>query len=109
MSERVLLRDYTAEEMDRGEGMEFHPLCGIELRNLTYDPESRKFSYAIRPLGLRRQRALMVCGRISGGHCWSVGEPFPSLWVFDPYTGEKIGMRESLWDAKYGICYRPEP
>ncbi|MEK7137633.1 MAG: hypothetical protein AAB853_05105, partial [Patescibacteria group bacterium] len=47
MSKRVLWRDYTAKEMDRGEGMKYHPdpLRGSSwpIDELHYDATERKF------------------------------------------------------------------
>jgi hypothetical protein len=37
MIHRVLPRDYRAEEMDRGEGMNFHPVCRLAFEELEYD------------------------------------------------------------------------
>jgi hypothetical protein len=92
--------DYTADELDRGEGMKFHPCAndhgsryvvlpfepGVDgFRDgkhhyhwiAGYDPQQRRF---------RTKREHLV--RISDGKNVKKGDPYPEHWMTDPFTGE---------------------
>lgn len=81
---------YTDLDLDRGVGMKFHPLCGIELRRLSYDFESRWFSFTFHFGGWCMEGKRVTYDRISGGGSWRVGEPYPSHWKFHPLTGKAL-------------------
>jgi hypothetical protein len=101
-------RDFTAEELDRAEGMQFHP-CDCEEGHSTallhfgpgkdeyregkwhyyddivgYDAEQRRFK-AKHPSS--RRRCQLFC-RISEGKDVLRDEPYPEHWITDPFTGE---------------------
>lgn len=83
MNKRVLPRDYSAEEMDRGEGMEFHPDDGTVLGALSFSSEVGCFFC----LGYWSADYLE---RISDGKSHRMGAPYPQHWRFDPFTGESL-------------------
>ena len=91
MAENVLPRDFTAEEMDRGEGMTFHP-CSLtrnrrRMEDFQYDFENKIHFFTSNWLGSvgRYDRP-----RIGTGQDCKAGEPFPDHWVQDPWTGETL-------------------
>lgn len=101
MCKRILKRDYTSEEMNRGDGMKFHPLCGMFLQKLFYckdnylrilDPQSPEdlFSLVSRILRMNEGRVQMISVLlfpISDGKPHKAGEGYLLHWKFDPWTG----------------------
>lgn len=90
---------YIGLDLDRGVGMKFHPLCGIELRRLTYDWQSRQFSFTFHFGGWCMEGRRVVYDRISGGGSWRVGEPYPSHWKFHPLTGKALKRSNAMTET----------
>lgn len=90
MNARVLTRVYTAKQLNRGEGMIYHPVTGDPLEDLTYLRDGL-FAVVIEPpyaapLILRRLRQISERQKL-----YPYGSPYPSHWRFDPWTGERLG------------------
>lgn len=83
---------YTELELDYGMGMEFHPLSGMVLRYHTYHPATRCFSIEIAEgaWSSTYDSETVFHDPISGGKTWSVGDPYPDHWLYDPDTGEPL-------------------
>lgn len=86
---RLFTRAYTAEELDRGEGMTFFP-CDRRYKDggaipLAYPPfiyrDGRFYQYGYSSL---------VYVRLSEGKDVQAGDPYPEHWVTDPWTGELL-------------------
>lgn len=85
---RPLPRDYTAEEMDRGEGMQFHPTVGepnTELSSLDYDEGQRCYVERLGP------ESKFTHSAIGDGQAHRKGDPYPHHWAFDPWLGDHLG------------------
>lgn len=88
--DRLVRRSYTSEEMNRGDGMEYHPENGMRLSKLIYD--ERYQCYLIRTylgfgfihIGYRK-----LC-RIGDDANRKPGFLYLSHWQFDPFTGAKL-------------------
>ncbi len=87
---------YTELDLDRGVGMKFHPLCGLELRCLAYDWQSRQFSCTFHFGGWCMDGKRVAYDRISGGMSWGAGEPYPPHWKFHPLSGKKLERRRTM-------------
>ncbi len=83
---RELHRDYTAEQVDRGEGMIFHPHSGRPIREYVYDVWRNQYHY----IGA-------YLSRIGRGACLRAGDPYPDHWVYDPLTGEALVGEDRVW------------
>jgi hypothetical protein len=85
-------RAYTARQLNRGEGMVFHPLSGeplSELQYCTWGSCWRK-NNRLPQMGwqeIQYQSERLPCINGSKKH-YVVGEVYPSHWKFDPWTGE---------------------
>jgi hypothetical protein len=105
---RPLPRQYSNEEMNRGDGMEFHPCCGLRLSTLTFDAFSQRFMLRM-PGGwgakICESQGLADCGvtdvficfnRIGDGRSYDYQKGDDFLWRrgwnFDPYTGECLNF-----------------
>lgn len=93
---RYFVRDYTVDQLDRGEEIQFHPCrdggtpyCrspwsfSAKLHS-HYDAERREFYYP----GGGCSMSPSYMPRISDGTDKKRGDPYPSHWLFDPFTGE---------------------
>lgn len=106
MDRRLLKRSYTSEEMDRGDGMKFHPVRGAELRTLHFiSHRSRYFGIIFSEErwfypGLSLEGAeemigvVFILGRIGDEKPHQAGEGYLPHWVFDPWTGEHLGSMQ---------------
>lgn len=89
---RVFDRDYTVDQLDRAEGMHFHPcdnMGGLDMtdrEHTHYDEESHTF-YQI---GGGWGTLTFTRPRISDGTTKKKGDPYPAHWTFDPFTGELL-------------------
>lgn len=91
---KTLPRDYTAEEMDRGEGMNFHPVCRLAFEELEYDEESGRFfrrmglfgPFNLALYGPGVEEVIIIYSRIGDGKDHAKGDPYPRHWVTDPWT-----------------------
>ena len=79
LDQRFLGRGYSAEELDRGEGMTYHPDYGLPLSLFEYDDEHHQF---------RGHSDLL--DRIGCSLFCSKGDPYPQHWNFDPFSGALI-------------------
>ncbi len=106
MSKLVLPRDYTPEEMDRGEGMSFHPCEGYPrigdafkppdyAKEVRFDPGTHVF---VMYGGYNMSRPLR---RIGDGNSYSAGMPYPRHWSFDPYEGFDLN---DYYNEPVGVC-----
>lgn len=94
MKKRVLPSDFTASEMDRGDGMKFHPCTGDRLiqGEVSRDSGLDRFGsfengcYVIYG-GYGMYRTLP---RIGDGCEHKAGEPFLGHWSYNPFTGEEL-------------------
>src|SRR3989338_1021075 len=87
-------RVYTAKQLNRAEGMTFHPLSGELLSTLEFSDSGCVWCRSIFVLrtGWENQeppREYLKC--ITGGKkLYAVGDPYPRHWRFDPFTGERL-------------------
>lgn len=91
---RVLPFNFTVDEMDRGDGMKFHPCTGDRLiqgrvsrgSELDRMGSFENGSYTIYG-GYGMYRSLP---RISDEKDHKAGEPYLGHWSYDPFTGEEL-------------------
>jgi hypothetical protein len=97
-------RDYTADELDRGKDMKFHPCyCDIDGRVLIdddkYDPASAFFQYFGHKYCEESHQFFLPGGwgtcttflpRISTSADVHRGDPYPTHWDCDPFNGELL-------------------
>lgn len=87
----VLRRDYTAEDLDRGVEMTFHPTNGVHLHELQLSDETREFLYeAAEILWDHGYPPWYPLPRIGDGHVHAKGESYLLHWKFDPWTGASL-------------------
>ena len=90
MEQKVLKRIYTAKQMNRGEGMTFHPTTGERLARLSF---SRSRGTFVRVLNRPMFGEPLVAFRRQIGErtkLYAYGTPYPSHWKYDPWTGEAL-------------------
>ncbi len=95
---KVLLQDRTADELDRGVGMRFHPVTGVEI--------SRYHSFSTEAHEYYIRSGWANCGnihadRIGDGGGRSAGDSYLKHWLFDPYTGEMFNPEKMFTDAEW--------
>jgi len=117
MSKRELSRDYTAEEMDRGEGMLYHPAAR---RGTSYSPhlinglkyvDAAKVFRRPPDLGALMENPGADASKIDWGHLERIGDgsphragnPYPKHWIYDPYSGERLPV--PLPPEKQPFCW----
>lgn len=108
-------RDYTAEELDRGDGMRYHPVYfedptymdhatimsvgyRILLRGVPRDPihafyeiEGYDYCPAFRQFVLLVDGCIaQACPRISQKRDVRKGDPYPNHWNYDPFSGADL-------------------
>lgn len=95
----TFVRHYTAKQLNRGEGMTYHPASGKQLSDLVYVKSKERFCHCIELTRLwfdfddRYERIWQE--RIGTGRKeYFSGDPFPKHWRFDPWTGEKLNDDE---------------
>ena len=84
---RYFARDYTADQLDRGEEINFNPHCDGGLSDKLrshYNAERHQFYYP----GGGCSMSPSYMPRIGDGTDKRKGDPYPSHWLFDPLTGE---------------------
>jgi hypothetical protein len=93
MSENKLPWDFSANALDNGVGMNFHPVTGVDrvansfgcgvgfVRFNGFDPETCRF-YIYEGYDM-----YTYLPRIGDGKPRSTGDPYPEHWRFDPFTG----------------------
>lgn len=93
VEKKFLPRDYTAVQMDRGEGMKYHP---HDCRILKEKEGSLEFikseaAYCFQP-GIYKWMAheRWLLPRIGNGKPHRAGDPYPAHWRFCPFTGERL-------------------
>lgn len=88
------VRAYTARQLNRGEGMTFHPISGERLSCLKFCTHGQwwRRSIPLPQMGwqeIQYRREYLPC--INGGKKnYATGEAYPSHWKFDPFTGEHL-------------------
>ena len=86
---RTLPRSYTAEELDHGEGMSFHPDNAEPFVELEFIQSKHRYCFAPGIYNwMAHDRWLLA--RIGDGQNHQVGDPYPAHWQFDPFTGERL-------------------
>lgn len=89
---QVLPRDYSAEELDEGAGMAFHPHNGCKF-DMWYDLQGKNYYYdVIRGWGQVLVNVVHL-PPIGDGRDHRAGDPIPEHWLFDPYVGLPIEGR----------------
>lgn len=97
-----LRHDYTAEQLDRGEWMDFHPCSGHRRRGGSFSTPlpSQPAAEFEASLGFYWYHGCYGDGvtwpRIGDGQPRRKGDPYPAHWDFDPYTGEKLVKHVAL-------------
>ena len=100
MQSLFLHRGYIVAELDRGEGMKFHPCCGIpfvenDVPSFWYDQYEHVYWYT--PIVDVSWFCDYIYGdridlpRISDRKPHAQGDVYPAHWTFDPYTGTPLG------------------
>lgn len=91
MGNNIFKRVYTAKQLNRGEGMVFHPLTGERLSRLMYYRSRGTFARVIfiwddsAPALVRYRRQIGERRKL-----YAYGDPYPSHWQYDPWTGERL-------------------
>lgn len=101
--ERVMstfVRHYTAKQLNRGEGMTYHPASGKQLSDLAYVKSKERFCHYIELtrlwFDLDDRYECIWQERIGTGRKEHFpGDPFPKHWQFDPWTGKKLNDDEA--------------
>lgn len=90
MNDKVFKRVFTAKQLNRGEGMTFHPVTGERLSRLVYYKSRGAFALVMELwlcspfiIGFRRQIG-------ERQKLYAYGDPYPSHWEFDPWTRESL-------------------
>ncbi len=88
-------RLYTRDQLNRGEGMRFHPVCGLFLEDLRYDPTSQCFcspvSFQAGGWSLDSERVTPSYGPIGDDReVYESNESFPRHWIYDPWSGREV-------------------
>ena len=93
------LRGYKRTELDRADGMNFHPTCGLSISDLGYDEERHQFFIAVRGSGWTFSDDINAehYPRISDERgMYMPDDEYPEHWKFDPWTGKELWTR---WSA----------
>jgi hypothetical protein len=98
----VFVRAYTAKQLNRGEGLSFHPMTGEALNSLVFQTYGQQFALYVSGLPaawgdecdvVLRRPCIGDCGR----KAYKAGDSFPRRWRFDPFSGTPIAVvRESV-------------
>ncbi|HLD07542.1 MAG TPA: hypothetical protein VJB60_00570 [Candidatus Peribacterales bacterium] len=93
-------RDYTLEELQRGDGMFMHPVAGVsfsealrtngagDVAELVFDVKTGSYLYRAAPgWGWRRDRFALP---LIGERAYKIGERIPSHWLFNPFVEPSI-------------------
>ena len=85
---KILTRDFTADELDEGIGMAFHPVIGKGLDYYRhyphgYDADEHQFKFRTGWGGC----GILHLPRIGDGKSRQKDDQYPEHWKFDPYTG----------------------
>ncbi len=88
----VFQRAYTARQLNRGEGMTFHPMSGELLQSLSFSTRGKKFFRRFPGtvfLFWEDDDELQFLPSIGGygRKKYQSGDRYPRQWVFDPFTG----------------------
>ncbi len=92
----VLKVSYSAELMDRGRGMVFHPVDGKSLTeapfnsDFQYDSDQSQYFAQSNPHWDGTEGSRYYYHRIGDGSDYSAGDFYPNHWIFDPYTGKTL-------------------
>ncbi len=98
--QRVFTDWYRPRQMIQGIGLTFHPIVGLELKDLVYHAMDGRLSLRNPGNWLMKQglspSACEVIEEIyfpcitDGRDDYTVGSPYPQHWKFDPFTGEPL-------------------
>jgi len=116
MSTKLLPRSYTAEELDEGAGMTYHPVTGQMLFDLYHDGEcydrwlywmERSDEYkdtTPRPFVFDESGGLPAAlhtflPAIGDGKKHQAGTYYPRHWIYDPYTGADMNRKGKITDS----------
>lgn len=88
----VFQRSYTAKQLNRGEGMMFHPISGEALANLGFGRYGKQFYRRIpgAVYGWWTEDDTYMHLPCIGGYGrkdYQTGDRYPIQWLFDPFTG----------------------
>ena len=86
----VFDRDMSAQDIDEGKDMVFHPQYGRQapLRDLHYD--ASRFQFYVENTGAWSRGTRKYLDRIGDGKTYKAGERYPARWAFCSFTGEKL-------------------
>ncbi|TSC59155.1 MAG: hypothetical protein Greene041662_634 [Candidatus Peregrinibacteria bacterium Greene0416_62] len=86
----VFDQDMSAQELDEGKRMVFHPQYGrqAQLRDLLYDPT--RFQFYLENTGAWSRGTRKYLDRIGDGKDYKSGDRYPAHWIYCPFSGEEI-------------------
>lgn len=100
-------RNYTAKQLNRGEGMTFHPVTGEQLLHLTFHSHGKMWSRLRRilPTGGWQEieyRCELITHIAGTKKAYFPGDEYPTHWQFDPFTGARLnGFHSTLPNLDY--------
>lgn len=101
------VRAYTARQLNRAEGMTFHPLSGERLSTLEFADSGSvwcRFIFTLRTGWETSEPRREYYKCITGGKkLYAIGDLYPSHWRFDPFTGERLRF-ESKDTSREVLC-----
>lgn len=86
-------RHYTQKQLNRGEGMLFHPVSGMFLAGLEYRKNDRRFLlWSSVPYPWWTEDVVLATYDQLRDHRneYLEGDPFPKHWKINPWTGQKL-------------------
>ncbi len=90
-------RPHDAEELNRGEGMDVHPVSGEPLRFMIFDAREKHFIHLTsRGAWNDSPDETPLPPIVPADTSYGPGDPFPSHWEFDPYTGKPLSAKEAV-------------
>ncbi len=88
-------RLYTRDQLNRGEGMRFHPVCGLLLKDLHYNSALQCFcspvSFQAGGWSLDSERVTPRYACIGDEReLYKRNDVYPQHWVYDPWSGREV-------------------
>ena len=106
-------RKYTAEDLDRGCGMIWHPLTKhsmAEVLEMRFDEDRQEYyflrcmGFADGYIGFEPVPMREYLGKIGDGKSHARGSPYPKHWKFDPFTCQELSRLQSSGQSVKLCC-----
>ena len=84
----------TSDQIDRGLDMRYHPMCGKQLMDLSWDSQCQQyFDQKMVSAGgwaFAEPGETTYFSRVGDGNDHEKGEPYLAHWLYHPVTGDKL-------------------